>query len=181
MSAHRRISQRFCGWRLESRSRRSCGWVLVGSDVARSAFELAWVSSRWRLRCGRVSGERARGRRKWTCPLCPGFRRGGHAASEADERGQRRRTGAKCRRCSVVGRPRRRARLSFRQNDDRLTELLWQRLSPKPKRIRRWCSWQSWSTSWVLQHCELGKDPNQQVSRDMRLPKSMEQTRGAWT
>ena len=45
MSAHRRVSRRVCGWRMESGLRRSCGRVLVGSNAARIAFELAGVSS----------------------------------------------------------------------------------------------------------------------------------------
>ena len=181
MSAHRRVSRRVCGWRVESGSRRSCGQVLVDSNAARSAFELAGVSSRrWAL-CGRACGERARGGRKWTRPLRPGCHRGGHAASGADERGQRRRTGTKCHRCSVAGRPRRRARLRFRPNDDWLTEPLWQRLSSKPKRIRRWCSWQSWSTNRVLQHYQMEQEPNRPGLRDVRLPKLIEQTAGACT
>ena len=53
----------------------------------------------------------------------------------ADERGQGRRTGAKCRRCSVTGRPRRRARLRFRHGDGHLIERLRQRLSPKPNEL----------------------------------------------
>ena len=40
----------------------------MGSDAAWSALELAGVSSRRRLRCDRVSGEREGGRRKWTRP-----------------------------------------------------------------------------------------------------------------
>jgi len=175
MSAHRRVSRRVCRWRMESGSRRSYGRVLVGSNAARSALELAGVSSRRWARYGRVSGERARGRRKWTRSLRPGRRRGGHACV------WRRRTGTKCRRCSVTGRPRRRARLRFRHGVGRLTERLRQQLSPKPKRIRRWCSWQSWSTSWVLQHCQLEQEPNRPRLREMKLPKSIEQTAGAWT
>ena len=79
VSDHRRVSRRVCGRRMESGSRRSCGRVLVDSNAARRAFELAGVSSRRWARCGRVSGERARGRRKWTRPLRPGRCRGGHA------------------------------------------------------------------------------------------------------
>jgi len=56
MSAHRRVSRRVCGQRLESKSWQSCGRVLVDSNAARSAFELTGVSSRRRLRSGRVSG-----------------------------------------------------------------------------------------------------------------------------
>jgi len=125
MSAHRKVSRRVYGWRLESRSRRSCGRVLVDSNAARSAFELAGVSSRRRLRCGLVSGEREReeggnGRVHFARGAAVEVMR----MSGANERGQRRRTGAKCRRCSDAGRSRRRARRPFRQNDDRLTELL---------------------------------------------------------
>ena len=99
----------------------------------------------------------------------------------ADERGQERRTGAKCRQSSVAGRPRRRARFWFRQNDDRLTELLWQQLTPKPERVRRWYNWQSWSTNWVLQHCQLEQELYRLGLKDMKLSKSIEQTVNART
>ena len=69
MSAHRWVSRRVRGWSLESGSRRSFGWSLVDGDAERSAHELAGVSSRRRARCGRGSGERGRGRAKWTRPL----------------------------------------------------------------------------------------------------------------
>jgi len=47
MAAHRWVSRRDGGWRMESGSRRSYGRSLVDCDVARSAHELAGVSSRW--------------------------------------------------------------------------------------------------------------------------------------
>jgi len=94
----------------------------------------------------------------------------------ADERGQERRTGAKCRRGSVAGRPRWRARPRFSYGDDCLTELLWQWLTPKPEWVRRWCSWQSWSTNWVLQHCQLEQKPDRHGLRDIKFSKSMKQT-----
>jgi len=176
MSAHRRVSRRVSGWSVESGSRRSCGRGLVDSNAARSAYELAEVSSRWWARCGRVSGERGRGREEWTRPLRSGCRHGGMRALGADERGQERRTDAKCRRCSAAGRPRRRARFWLRQNDGRLTELLWQWLTPKPERVRRWCSRQNWSTSWVLQHCQLEQQLDWPGLKDMKFSKSIKQT-----
>jgi len=97
----------------------------------------------------------------------------------ADEWGQERCTGAKCRRCPVAGRPRRRARLWIRQRDHRLTEQLRRWLTSKPKRVMRWCSWQSWSTSWV--HCELEEKPDRPGLRDMRFSKSITQTVNART
>jgi len=65
--------------------------------------------------------------------MCPGVTVEVMRTLGPDERGQERRTGAKCRHCSVVGRPRRRARFRFRHGEDCLTERLRQRLSPKPK------------------------------------------------
>ena len=57
MAAHRWVSRRARGWRVESSSRRSYGWSLVDCDAARSAHELATVSSLrarfWRERRGR--------------------------------------------------------------------------------------------------------------------------------
>ena len=127
MSAHRRVSRRVCGRRMESGSRQSNGQVLVDSNAARRAFELAEARKQEGGGNGRVH-----------------FARGVAVevmhAFGADERGQRRRTGTKCRRGADAGRPRRRARLPFRHGDNRVTERLQQRLSPKPKRIRRWCS-----------------------------------------
>ena len=97
-------------------------------------------------------------------------------AMGADKRGRKRRTDDKCRRCSAAGRPRRRAPSRFRQSDGRLTELLWWRLSPKPARTRRWCSWQSWSTSRDLQLCQLEEKLDRPGLRDIEFPKSIEQT-----
>jgi len=99
----------------------------------------------------------------------------------ANEQRQERCTGPKCRRSSVAGRPRRRARLRLRHGVDRLTQQLQQWLSSKPKRVRRWRSWQIWSTSWVLQHCKLEQGPDRPGLRDMKLPKSIEQTARART
>ena len=140
MSAHRWVSRRVRGWSLESGSRRSFGWSLVDGDAERSAHELAGVSSRRRARCGRGSGERGRGRAKWTRPLARGVAVEVMHATEADKRGQTRRTGDKWRRSSAGGRPRRRGQFRFRRNDAFLTEPLHRRLSPKPERIRRWRS-----------------------------------------
>jgi len=75
-----------------------------------------------------------------------------------------------------AGRPRRRARLWIRRRDHSLTELLRHRLSPKLERVRRWCSWQSWSTNWVLQYCQLEQEPDRTGLNDMEFPKSIEQT-----
>ena len=140
MSAHRWVSRRVRGWSLESGSRRSFGWSLVDGDAERSAHELAGVSSRRRARCGRGSGERGRGRAKWTRPLARGAAVEVMHATEADKRGQTRRTGDKWRRSSAGGRPRRRGQARFRRKGARLTEPLHRRLSPKPERIRRWRS-----------------------------------------
>ena len=124
MSAHRWVSRRVRGWSLESGSRRSFGWSLVDGDAERSAHELAGVSSRRRARCGRGSGERGRGRAKWTRPLARGVAVEVMHATRADRRGQERRTGAKWRRSAAGGRPRRRDPSRFRQCIDRLTERL---------------------------------------------------------
>ena len=140
MSAHRWVSRRVRGWSLESGSRRSFGWSLVDGDAERSTHELAGVSSRRRARCGRGSGERGRGRAKWTRPLARGVAVEVMHATEADKRGQTRRTGDKWRRSSAGGRPRRQAQVRFRRNGVCLTEPLHRRLSPKPERIRRWRS-----------------------------------------
>ena len=45
MAAHRWVSWRARGWRVESGTRWSYGWSLVDCDAARSAHELAGVSS----------------------------------------------------------------------------------------------------------------------------------------
>ena len=81
-----------------------------------------------------------RGRAKWTRPLCAGDAVEVMHATGADRRGQKWRTDDKCRRCAAAGRPRRRASNRFRQNNGRLIELLWQRFTPKPVRIRGRCS-----------------------------------------
>jgi len=94
----------------------------------------------------------------------------------ADERGQEQRTDDKCHHCSAAGRPRWWAQFWWRQNNGRLTELLWQRISPKPERIRTWCSWQSWSTSRDLQLCQLEQKLDQLGLRGMKFSKSIEQT-----
>ena len=140
MSAHRWVSRRARGWSLESGSRWSFGWSLVDGGAVRSAHELAGVSSRRRARCGSFSGERRRGRAKWTRPLCTGDAVEVMHATRADRRGQERRMGANCGRCAAAGRPRRRAPSRFRESNGRLTERLCRRLSPKPERIRRWRS-----------------------------------------
>ena len=176
MSAHRRVSWRVSGCRVESGSRWSCGRSLVDCDAARSAHELAGVSSRRWARCGRVSGERGRGRANGRVHFARDVAVEDMRALGADKRGQERRTDDKCRRCSVAGRPRRRARIWFREHDDRLTEWLQQRFTPKPARVRRWCSWQSWSTSWVLQLCQQGQKLDRPGLKDMKFPKSFEQT-----
>ena len=124
MSAHRWVSRRVRGWSLESGSRRSFGWSLVDGDAERSAHELAGVSSRRRARCGRGSGERGRGRAKWTRPRARGDAVVVMHATRADKRGQERRTGAKWRRGAAGGRPRRRAPSGFREGNGRLTERL---------------------------------------------------------
>ena len=124
MSAHRWVSRRVKGWRLENGLRRSFGWSLADGDAERSAHELTGVSSRRRARCGSFSGERRRGRAKWTRPLCAGDAMEVMHATRADRRGQERRTGANCRCCAAAGRPRRRAPNRFRQSNGRLTERL---------------------------------------------------------
>jgi len=165
MSAHRRVSWRVSGWSVESGSWRSCGRGLVDSNAARSAYELAGVSSRRWAHCGLVSGERGRGREEWMRPLRPGCRRGGHARAGSWRAGPGMTYG-----CQMS------PLLWFRQNDGCLIELLWQWLTPKPERVRRWCSWQNWSTSWVLQHCQLEQQLDQPGLKDMKFSKSIKQT-----
>jgi len=180
MSAHRRVSWRVSGWRVESGSRRSCGRVLVSSNTAMSAIELAGVSSRRWAHCGRFSGERARGR-EWTRPLRPGRRRGGHACAGSWRAGLgatygRQMSLMSCRRSATST-----SSTLNQAHDHRLTEQLWRWITSKPRRVRRWRSWQSWRTRWVLQHCQLGQDPDRPGLRDMNLPKSIEQTSHART
>ena len=136
MSAHRWVSRRVRGWRLESGSRRSFGWSLVDEDTERSAHELAGVSSRRRARCGRVSGERGRDRANGRVHFAQDVAVEVMHATGADKRGQTRRTVDKWRRSSTGGRPRRRGQFRFRRNGACLTEPLHRRLSPKPERIR---------------------------------------------
>ena len=71
---------------MESRSRRSCGRVLVGSDAARSVLELAGVSSQRRLRCGSASGARERERGNGRVHFARGVAVEDMRASGADER-----------------------------------------------------------------------------------------------
>jgi len=160
MLAHRRVSRWAWGWKLESSTRRSCGRALVGGDAAWSALELAGVSSRRRLRCGRAFCAGEAREREWTRPGARGRRRGGHAHVQRWWAGPETAYGHQMSPMYVAGRPRRRGRCPFRACDACLTKLLWRWLTSKPWRIRRWCSWHSWSTNRVLQVCQLEQRPN---------------------
>ena len=154
---------------LEADSQNLGGEVRHEDESVRSS----WSSRRqWRWRFRRRSRERAGGR-EWTGT---GRVRGGVASMTASTTWRvgpapayGRQMAARC----CAGRPRRRAELTIRACNASLVELLWSCISSKPWRIRRWCSWHSWSTDRVLQVCQLEQRKIQPGWRDMKLPKSI--------
>ena len=56
--------------------------------------------------------------------------------------------------------------------DQWLIQQFWRQLSPKPWWIRRWCSWQTWRTTWDLQLCQLEQTLDWPGWRDKELQTS---------